>query len=146
RPINRTFQGRNMGEWLRALSMDTNAAGDPLRIVQVILNKESHFGTVEVPLSSDVVKKYSLSETNGKFDLIINGRQLSSACWPATNGHCLLPFGKGDLKPGSNTMQVWFMIRSPSDTDHFLWATGPITRIVLGNDRTIERPTNGVSQ
>jgi hypothetical protein len=39
-------------------------------------------------------------------------------------------------------MQVWFMIENPSDVDHFLRATGPITRIVLRDDGTWERPTN----
>lgn len=131
-----------MREWLGTLSTETNAARDPLRIVQVIGNKESHVGTVEVPLSCDLVKKYSFSETNGKFDLIINGRQETSGCWPATNGNCLLPFDQGNLKPGTNTIQVWFMIQNPSDIDHFLWATGPTTQVVLGDDRTLERPTS----
>jgi hypothetical protein len=135
-----------MAEWLRTLSTITNGAEDPLRIVRIVRNKEPHIGAVEVPLSYDLVTNYGFSERMGRFNLIINGSQLTGPCWRATNGNCLLPFDEDVLEPGTNSLQVWFMINNPTDVDHFLWATGPTTPGVLGTAAVAETPTNRLSQ
>lgn len=128
-----TFQNHNMAQWLGILKTDTDSAGDPLRIGQIIYNNKSRIGAVEVPLSYELVKKYDFCERQGKFDLVINGRYVSTTCWRATNGNCSLAFDQTELNPGTNQIRIWFMINNPSDIDHFLHATGPITRLVSSN-------------
>jgi len=132
-PKERTFENRNMAQWLRILSKDPNNSESPLRIVQILQYDGPETYAAEVPLSYDLIKQHDFCERNGKLDLIINGRHVSTSCWLGNNGNCLLPFDKSHLNPGTNQIQVYFFINNPSDIDHFLHAEGPITELISSN-------------
>jgi hypothetical protein len=132
-PKERTSQGHTMVQWLKILKSNTNSTDDPLKIVKII--NDDKFGNVEfeVPMSYDLLKEHDFLEKNGKFDLSINSRLLSTYCGRATNGNCILGCGINDFTPGTNQVQVEFFISNPSDIDRSLYATGPITEFVSSN-------------
>lgn len=132
-PNQPTFQSRTMSQWLQVLRTSTNAPEAPLKILRIINEEDQpRMCAVEVPVSYELVRQHGFCQGRGKFDLVVNGRHLSTTCWPATNGNCLLPFDRSDLAPGTNRIQVVFMIFNPSDTDRFLRATGPVEELVSG--------------
>ena len=146
-PKGPTFQGRNMEQWLRVLRTDGKGTEHPLRIIRVVRSEQSEWD-VEVPLSWDLVHKYSLADTEGasraygKFRVTVDGYGAHCECWRATNGNCLLRCSSGLLKPGTNELQVSFGI---SYAYRSLEATGPRTHVVY-NDTEATGPTIGLSQ
>ena len=129
-PKGPTFQGHNMVQWLQILRANTNSTENPLKIVQMIYDNKFEVTTVEVALSYDLLKERDFLGENGKFNLIINGRDLSTNCSRATNGDCLCEFDKNVLNPGTNQIQVAFSIFK---MDQPLYVTGPITEFVSSN-------------
>lgn len=132
RPKELTFQNRNMVQWLQILKANTNSAEDPLKITQVRYETNIRIGTVESLLSYDSVKKYDFCERHGKFDIIMNGRRLTTTCWRATNGNCLLPFDTTELSSGTNQIQILFTFE-PLIVDTVLQVTGAITQLIASN-------------
>jgi hypothetical protein len=143
----RRCQGRTVAEWLPLLRTDTNSTEHPLRIVRVIYNEEPECDAVEVPLSWDLLRKYGLFELDlpykdykperedsligrhAKLYLHINGHgPETDLCWRATNGNCLLPYYHRILKPGTNEIEVEFIM---SALYGGISATGPRTQVEL---------------
>ncbi len=132
-PQRRSYLGRSMAQWLQILALKTNAPGDPLQIVQIRCSRTSDVATAEVQLSYDALSKYGFTDVRySKFGVSINGDNLSSACWRATNGGCLMPFDQSQLRLGTNQVQVTFIISNRTNTD-FIEATGPARELVWTN-------------
>ena len=131
-PHRRTYLNRDMSVWLRILAL-TNSTKEPLQIMQITCDKTSEIARAEVPLSYDLLGKYGfLDDRYAMFHIAVNGNKLTSACWPGTNGDCMLPFDRGVLNPGTNQIQVRFTISNRANAE-FIEATGPVTELVWTN-------------
>jgi MFS family permease len=136
------YQGRTMEEWLRVLRTDGSSTEHPLRVVRVIYSQEAEGDAVEVPLSWGLMQKYGLFELappykgqredeligmHAKFYLFINGHGPETGlCWRATNGNCLLRYHHRLLNPGTNDIQVAFLM---SFGDASREVTGPPAQV-----------------
>jgi hypothetical protein len=132
-PKERTFENRNMAQWLRILNTDPKNSKNPLRIVRIVQYDGPKACAAELPLSYDLIKQHGFCDGKGKFHLVINGRSFWAGCWRGTNGTCLLPFDKSDLNAGTNQFQVDFLILNPANIDGWLHAEGPITEFSSSN-------------
>ncbi|MGO8681702.1 MAG: hypothetical protein ACLQU6_12385 [Limisphaerales bacterium] len=129
-PKEPTVQGHNMVQWLQILRANTNSTENPLKLVQMIYDKKFEVISAEVAMAYNLLKEHDFLGENGQFNLIINGRSLSTYCSRATNGDCLCEFDNNVLNPGTNQIQVAFSIFK---MDQPLYATGPITEFVSSN-------------
>lgn len=123
-PYGRTYLNRDMSEWLRILAL-TNFSKEPLQIIQITCDRTSHIATVEVPLAYELLSKYGfLEESNSKFDIAVNGYNLTSVCSPGTNGGCLLEFDTRHLDLGTNQLSIEFIMSNRTNAEFICYRPG----------------------
>ena len=85
-----------------------------------------------MPLSYELLRKYGfLDRSNSKFDIAVNGYNLTSVCSPGTNGGCLPAFDTRHLDPGTNQLSIEFIMSNRTNAEFI--ATGPVTELVWTN-------------
>jgi hypothetical protein len=135
----RSRQGHTMSQWLKILRANTNSIDDPLKIVRITRNSKSRYVEIEVPISYDLLIAHDFldksgTEKNGKFDLVVNSRVLSTGCERSTNGNCILGCDIRDFANGTNQVQVEFFVFNLVGAASAISSTGPITQFVTTNN------------
>ena len=128
-----TVRGRTMTQWLQELTTGSNSTNGTLTIKGINMLDLN----IEVPLSYDALNRYNfLKGEDGEFYIILNDDPRSARSAPSedgSNGETLFYFNEAKLHPGTNDLQLKFIIFNFTNINYSLVATSPIVQVITPN-------------
>lgn len=135
RPKELSNRGHTVTQWLKILRTSPTSVDDPLKILKITKNNKLGDVGFEVALSYDLLKTHDFlaGNNNGQFHLVVNDRMDLAFPQSATNGNCVLWLAANDLVPGTNRIQVEFMIFGSYNPEGSSSVSGPVVEFVSSN-------------